>query len=82
MSLNILCSTPVVNMKFARAPLQVCPPPPCSASSHKLQGELGAYMEETVRRVKHPISLRSMLRQQAVIEGGGSSTFFKIPEPI
>ena len=26
MSLNILCSTPVVNMKFARASLQVRPP--------------------------------------------------------
>ena len=46
MSLNILCSTPVVNMKFARAPLQVRPPP-CLGRSHKLQGELGAYMEET-----------------------------------
>ena len=27
-------------------------------------------------------SLRSMLRQQAVTEGRGSSTFFQIPEPI
>ena len=33
-----------------------------------LQGELGAYMEETVRRVKP--------RQQAVFEGGGSLEYF------
>jgi len=46
MSLNILCSIPVENMKFARAPLQVCPLS-CLGMSYKLQEELRAYMEET-----------------------------------
>ena len=67
MSLNILCSTSIVSMKFARAPFQVRPPP-CLGRSHKLQRELGAYMEETVRRVTP--------RQNALIEGDGSSKFF------
>ena len=80
MSSNILCSTSVVNMKFAKVPLQVCfPPPPCLGRSHKLQGEFGAYMEETVRRVTPRSSARawnfSKLQRQ-------SSKFFQVPEPI
>ena len=38
--------------------------------------------QETVRRVRSRISLRSVLRQQCVFEGeGGSSEFFQVPEP-
>ena len=67
MSLNILCFTPVVNMKFARAPFK-------SSSPHVWESLELIFMEETVRRV--------IPRQEAVIEGGGSSKFFQIPEPI
>ena len=43
----------------------------------------GAYMEETVRTVTPCTSLgSSVLRQQAVIEGRGSSKFFHVPESI
>ena len=42
-----------------------------------LQGELGAYMEETVRRVTPRTSLGLVLRQQAVIEGVEAQNFFK-----
>jgi len=38
-------------------------------------------MEETVRRMKLRISLRSVLCQQAVFEGGGSLEFFQVPRP-
>jgi len=75
--LNILCSTAVVNMKFARAPHQVCPPPRVWGGRISLQGELGAIIEETVRRVTPRTSTRSVFRQQTAIEGGGSSKFFK-----
>ena len=40
------------------------------------------YVEETVRRVTPRVSLRSVLRQQAVFEGGGSLKFFKVSGPI
>ena len=76
-------------MKFARAPLQVClpsPPPrvtarqgppqtlvPPRATAVSLQGGLEAHMEETVRRVTPRTSLRSALRQQAVIKEGENS---------
>ena len=46
-----------------------------------LQGELGAYIEETVRGVT-PRFARSMIRQQAVFEGGGCFEFFQVPEPL
>ena len=52
------------------------------------RGKLGiflsprAYMEETVRAVTSRTSLRSVLRQQAVFEGGGSSEFFQVPRII
>ena len=41
-----------------------------------------AYMEETLGRVTPRTSLRSVLRQQPVFEGGGSFEFFQVPRPI
>ena len=51
------------------------PPSRISRGSLSLQGDPGAYMEETVRRVRPHTSARSVLRQQAVIEGGGELKF-------
>ena len=39
---------------------------------YKLEGRLEPIMEVTVRRVKTGTLLRSVLRQQAIFEGGGS----------
>ena len=43
---------------------------------------LRVYMKETVRRVTPRTTLRSVLRQQATLEGGGSLEFFQGPGPL
>ena len=51
------------------------------AYCYKSIGRAWSLYEERVRRVTPCTSLCSMLRQQALFEGGGSSEFFQVPEP-
>ena len=71
MSLNILCSTPVVNMKFARAPLQVCLPPPPSRVTAR-QGLPQTFVPPRATAV----SLQGGLVSETIYEGRNSFIFF------